>query len=42
VLEDISFQAPDKSGTVINIDAEYVHEHLGELATNMDLSKFIL
>jgi ATP-dependent HslUV protease ATP-binding subunit HslU len=42
VLEEISFQATDKGGSVINIDDEYVREHLGELATNMDLSKFIL
>jgi ATP-dependent HslUV protease ATP-binding subunit HslU len=42
VLEEISFQASDKGGTVINIDKDYVEEHLGELATNMDLSKFIL
>jgi ATP-dependent HslUV protease ATP-binding subunit HslU len=42
VLEEISFQASDKGGSVINIDKEYVEEHLGELATNMDLSKFIL
>ena len=42
VLEDISFHASDKGGTVVNIDADYVEEHLGELATNMDLSKFIL
>ncbi|MEX0582366.1 MAG: ATP-dependent protease ATPase subunit HslU [Sneathiella sp.] len=42
VLEDISFHASDKGGTVVNIDEEYVKEHLGELATNMDLSKFIL
>ena len=42
VLEDISFQASDKGGSVINIDADYVKEHLGELATNADLSKFIL
>ena len=42
VLEEISFQASDKGGTVVNIDKDYVEEHLGELATNMDLSKFIL
>ncbi|MFC4271537.1 ATP-dependent protease ATPase subunit HslU [Sneathiella chungangensis] len=42
VLEEISFQASDKGGSVVNIDKEYVDEHLGELATNMDLSKFIL
>ncbi|MZR29891.1 ATP-dependent protease ATPase subunit HslU [Sneathiella litorea] len=42
VLEDISYHASDKGGTVVNIDKDYVEEHLGELATNMDLSKFIL
>ncbi|MAZ02301.1 MAG: HslU--HslV peptidase ATPase subunit [Sneathiella sp.] len=42
VLEDISFQASDKGGSVVDIDADYVKEHLGELATNADLSKFIL
>ena len=42
VLEEISFHASDQGGTVVNIDADYVQEHLGELATNMDLSKFIL
>ena len=42
VLEDISFQASDKGGSVVDIDEEYVKEHLGELATNTDLSKFIL
>ncbi|MBO0332844.1 ATP-dependent protease ATPase subunit HslU [Sneathiella sp. CAU 1612] len=42
VLEEISFQASDKGGSVVDIDKEYVEKHLGELATNMDLSKFIL
>ncbi|MCF8466750.1 MAG: ATP-dependent protease ATPase subunit HslU [Sneathiella sp.] len=42
VLEEISFHASDQGGTVVNIDAAYVQEHLGELTTNMDLSKFIL
>ncbi|MCR9214186.1 MAG: ATP-dependent protease ATPase subunit HslU [Proteobacteria bacterium] len=42
VLEDISFTATDQDGDTIDIDAAYVKEHLGELATNMDLSKFIL
>ncbi|MEH6525748.1 MAG: ATP-dependent protease ATPase subunit HslU [Sneathiella sp.] len=42
VLEEISFTASDKGGVTVDIDAAYVREHLGELATNMDLSKFIL
>lgn len=42
VLEEISFHASDKGGSVVDIDKEYVEKHLGELATNMDLSKFIL
>jgi ATP-dependent HslUV protease ATP-binding subunit HslU len=42
VLEEISFNASDKGGTTVDIDAAYVKDHLGELATNMDLSKFIL
>ncbi|TNE39925.1 MAG: ATP-dependent protease ATPase subunit HslU [Alphaproteobacteria bacterium] len=43
VLEEISFTATDHDGATITIDAAYVEKHLGEqLATNMDLSKFIL
>ncbi|MEO3997080.1 ATP-dependent protease ATPase subunit HslU [Mesorhizobium sp. CAU 1732] len=42
VLDDISFNAPDKSGTEITIDAEYVDKHVGDLAKNTDLSRFIL
>jgi len=42
VLDDISFAAPDRSGDTINIDAAYVHKHIGDLAKNADLSRFIL
>lgn len=42
VLEDISYTASDNDGITVDIDAAYVREHLGELTTNMDLSKFIL
>jgi len=42
VLEDISFNATDSSGTELVIDAKYVEEHLGALTTDSDLSKFIL
>ncbi|HTV70148.1 MAG TPA: AAA family ATPase, partial [Rhizobiaceae bacterium] len=42
VLDDISFEAPDKSGSEIKIDADYVAKHVGDLAKNTDLSRFIL
>ncbi len=42
LLEDVSFDASEKSGTVAQIDAAYVREHVGALAKNADLSKFIL
>jgi ATP-dependent HslUV protease ATP-binding subunit HslU len=42
VLDEISYNAPDQAGTSINIDAAYVQKHLGGLAANTDLSRFIL
>ncbi len=42
VLDDISFNAPDNSGATVTIDAEYVKTHVGDLAKNTDLSRFIL
>ncbi|HUY68233.1 MAG TPA: ATP-dependent protease ATPase subunit HslU [Alphaproteobacteria bacterium] len=42
LLEDISFDASDKPGTSITIDAAYVRQRLDDFAKNLDLSKFIL
>ena len=42
VLDEISFNAPDRSGQAVTIDAEYVSKHVGDLAKNTDLSRFIL
>ena len=42
VLDDISFGAPDRSGETVKIDADYVEKHVGDLARNADLSRFIL
>jgi ATP-dependent HslUV protease ATP-binding subunit HslU len=42
VLDEISFAAPDRNGETIRIDAEYVQKHVGDLAKNADLSRFIL
>ncbi|MBR1216806.1 ATP-dependent protease ATPase subunit HslU [Bradyrhizobium sp. U87765 SZCCT0131] len=42
VLDEISFVAPDRNGDTIRIDAAYVQKHVGDLARNTDLSRFIL
>ncbi|MEL7017616.1 MAG: AAA family ATPase, partial [Pseudomonadota bacterium] len=42
VLEELSFQAADMAGQSVEIDAHYVESHLGEVARNLDLSKYIL
>ena len=42
ILDDISFDAADKHGEKIVVDAAYVRGHIGDLAKNADLSKFIL
>jgi ATP-dependent HslUV protease ATP-binding subunit HslU len=42
VLDEISFVAPDKPGETMTIDAAYVNKHIGDLARNTDLSRYIL
>ena len=42
ILEEISFTAPDKSGSTIVIDDKYVDEHLEDLVQNEDISRYIL
>ena len=42
ILDEISFDAADKSGEKFVIDGAHVRDHVGELAKNADLSKFIL
>ena len=42
VLDDISFNATDKSGETIKVDEKYVKDNLGNLVKDTDLSKFIL
>jgi ATP-dependent HslUV protease ATP-binding subunit HslU len=42
LLESISFEAADKSGEKYSIDAEYVDKNLKDLASNEDLSRYIL
>jgi ATP-dependent HslUV protease ATP-binding subunit HslU len=42
VIEEISFDASERSGETMTIDAHYVNSRVGALAKNADLSKFIL
>ena len=42
LLEELSFSANNLADTKINIDEAYVNEHLANLVSNTDLSRFIL
>jgi len=42
LLETVSFDAAEKGGTTVEIDAAYVDQHLGALAKDEDLSRYIL
>ena len=42
LLESVSFDAADRSGTRVVIDAGYVESNLGELVRDQDLSRYIL
>ena len=42
LLEEISFEAEDRTGESVTIDAAYVQDKLAELAKDSDLSKYIL
>jgi ATP-dependent HslUV protease ATP-binding subunit HslU len=42
LLEVVSFDADERQGKTVAIDARYVDEHLGELAKDEDLSRYIL
>ena len=42
VFEELSFAAPDKGGTSVTVDADYVDKHLGALARSTDVSRYVL
>lgn len=42
LMEEISYDASEKNGESLIVDAAYVTSRLGELITNEDLSRFIL
>ena len=42
LLEDLSFEAEDREGETVTIDAAYVRDRLADLAQDADLSKYVL
>jgi ATP-dependent HslUV protease ATP-binding subunit HslU len=42
LLEQASYEAADRAGTTIEVDATFVDQHLGALAKDEDLSRYIL
>jgi len=42
VFEELSFEAPDRGGAEVVVNAEFVDKNLGELAKSTDLSRYVL
>jgi ATP-dependent HslUV protease ATP-binding subunit HslU len=42
LLEELSYEAEDRQGETVTIDAAYVRERLTTLAQDADLSKYVL
>jgi ATP-dependent HslUV protease ATP-binding subunit HslU len=42
VFEELSFNAPDRGGEEITVDAAFVEKNLGELSRSTDLSRYVL
>ncbi|RPF70998.1 ATP-dependent protease ATPase subunit HslU [Aurantiacibacter spongiae] len=42
LFDELSFEAEEKSGESVTVDAAYVRERLSDLASDTDLSKYIL
>jgi ATP-dependent HslUV protease ATP-binding subunit HslU len=42
LLEGISYEASDRSGSTVVIDDAYVDRNVGELARDQDLARYIL
>jgi ATP-dependent HslUV protease ATP-binding subunit HslU len=42
VLDEISFEAPDKKGEHVKVDADYVRKMLADIVKDQDLSRYIL
>jgi ATP-dependent HslUV protease ATP-binding subunit HslU len=42
LLETVSYEASDRPGSTLTVDADYVERNLGELARDQDLARYIL
>ena len=42
VFEELSFNAPDRTGETITVDEAFVETYLGELTRSADLSRYVL
>ncbi|MBU2957194.1 ATP-dependent protease ATPase subunit HslU [Paracoccus sp. 1_MG-2023] len=42
VFEELSFNAPDRGGETIEVDAAFVETHIGDLSRSTDLSRYVL
>ncbi|MEB8388952.1 ATP-dependent protease ATPase subunit HslU [Rhodobacteraceae bacterium KMM 6894] len=42
VFEELSFNAPDRAGQSVTVDADFVEKNLGELVKSSDLSRYVL
>jgi len=42
VFEELSFTAPDRAGEAVEVNADFVETHLGELSRSTDLSRYVL
>ena len=42
LLEDISFDAEDRRGERLTVDADFVDKQLSSIARNADLSRYVL
>lgn len=42
VFEKLSFEAPDRDGDAVTVDAKFVEDNLGALSANTDLSRYVL
>lgn len=42
VFEELSFEAPDRGGDNVTVDAVFVEKYLGELSRSTDISRYVL
>ncbi len=42
VFEDLSFNAPDRAGETVVVDAAFVEKHLGDISRSTDIGRYML